>query len=197
MAHIMTGLVAEGDPRHVQLDDSTHALKTLHYAHAEAHDGKVFSAMVSTADIGALTTPNDTIHLNWTVGAGPNMHLIWIAACGGAGQLLGTVNPTGGMATPEGALVPFNHRIGSSKISATPLIYYNATAPTGGIVGRDEYFGVTNVAGKTVESGGSRGAHERILSPGTTISLQLICTANVFGTLEIIWYEHTDKETIT
>jgi len=193
----MTALVSEGNPRQLQCDDSTHALKFTDYEHAEAHDGKMFSAMISTADMGALTTPNDTLHLNWTVGAGPNMHLLWIAACGGAGRMLGTVNPTGGLATPEGSIVPFNHRVGSSNVSATSLIYYNATAPTGGSVGRDEYFGVTNVAGKTVESGGSRGAHERILTPGTVISLQLICTANVFGTLEIIWYEHTDKETIS
>ena len=196
MSDSMKALVSEGNFREVRCDPSTHALTFIDYPHYEAHSGKMFSVMYSVADIGAETTPNETIQLSLTVPeSDARMHMLWFASVGGAGRLLVTRNPTGGLENPSAVIVPANHKEDSGNVSILSTVALNATVPTGGSVPRDEYFGITGVGGR-LSAGESRGVFERILNPGDVLSLQLICSENVYGVLELTWYEHTDKETI-
>jgi hypothetical protein len=192
MAHNLKALVAPGLIRDLYCDPSTHSLITVDEAHSHLQEGKAFTVSISSPDMGALTTPDDTLHLHFTVpNVAERMHLVWHVHCSAAAQFLATVNPTGGLLTPEGSIVPRNHRMDVSTVSNLSLVYYNATAPTGGDAARNEYFGNRTAGGER------RGESEVILKPNDVISVQLICaTQGAAGTIMLHWYEHADKETL-
>jgi len=79
-----------------------------------------------------------------------------------------------------------------ANVSEIATVSYNAIAPTGGTTILTEYFGLTGLGGR-LDAGESRSTHERILAPGDKMSFMLTCTEAVYGSLELIWYEHTDK----
>jgi hypothetical protein len=192
MADTMKALVSEGNFAEIICDPSTHGLITVDEAHSHLQEGKAFTVALSSPDMGALTTPDDTLHLHFTVpDVAERMHLVWHVHCSAAAQFLATINPTGGLSTPEGSIVPRNHRMESTNVSNLSFVYYNASAPTGGTVVRNEYFGQRTAGGER------RGESEVVLKPTDVISVQLISsTAGASGTIQLHWYEHAPKETI-
>ena len=187
--------------RDVVSDLATNAIAGVDYVHHEIHAGSHFTAMWSVADIGAATTPNDTISLTFTTPDTTKWgHMVFrFNAVGGA---LCTVREGGsGGVSPTGAVTCFNNNRNSTTTSGlldlsstAGQISYDATLDTGGSLIVNEYIaGATtnqNMAGGGAESGGR---FEWVLKQNTRYQVSIVSTATVSASIILHWYEHTNK----
>jgi hypothetical protein len=91
------------------------------------------------------------------------------------------------------ALAEINRNRNSSNEAGVAV----ARAPTNGSDGSTTIFsirtGATGVASKTVASGGARGQNEFILKQNTKYVVAVTTYAAVQVSLDLNWYEHTNK----
>jgi hypothetical protein len=175
--------------RPCRIDEATHALLGIDYAHHELHDGNMYSVAYSVANIGQQTTPADVISLDFTAPDTTKWcHAIGAAVCGGSARVVLMEAPTGGAADPTGQITPLNRNRNSSNTSGIAVFNYDSTVGTGGTVLLDEYIGSGVKAGGDV-----RAEHEWILKQNTKYSLWIFSTSGVAASLKIHWYEHTNK----
>ena len=165
-------------------------------AHKKSHEGKRWYVIYSVADLGAMTTPNDTITLSWKTPLKEKgeMHLEF-SAKGTAGWRIRLIEaPTGGVASPTGTLNILNHKTSitekSEVLDATGVtkgvVSYDATLATGGITLWDEY--LEGSAGPLGNAASGGGRNELELTPDTVYQLSLFGTDNNPGTVIIDWY---------
>ncbi len=109
---------------------------------------------------------------------------------------------TGGGATPTGIITAYNSNRNSASTSSivnvegTPAagsVSYDATLVTGGTSLVDVFIGADG-QGNTFVAGSNRGTQEWVLKQNTQYQISILETDNVPGTLQMAWYEHTDKE---
>jgi hypothetical protein len=81
-----------------------------------------------------------------------------------------------------------NKNRNSSNTSGIATVSYDGTAATGGTLLLQEYLSDQRQSG-----GENRGQDEWILKQNTTYAVSLFGTANSPATLELHWYEHTNK----
>lgn len=176
-------------------DKETEAVGTISIAHKKSHEGKSFYVIYSVASLGAMTTPDDMITIDFTT---PEKILeephFTFSVKGTAEWRVRLIEaPTGGAASPTGTLEILNHNRYSGKTSevmagTTPgYVNYDSTLATGGKTLWDEY--LEGSAGPQVggTSGGAR--NELELKPATKYQLSLYGTDTNPATIMIDWYD--------
>ena len=142
MAHISGIELYTGGPQGsmpIRADETTATIQTIDYAHHEIHAGDHYTAMHTVADIGAATTPNDTITMTFTT---PNTtkwsHMTLLFNCVGGALCKLREGGTGG-ASPTGTVTCFNNNRNSTNTSGllsidgvAGVISYDAGLDTGG-----------------------------------------------------------------
>lgn len=182
--------------REYYVDAATNSATGIDYAHHEAHEGKRFYVQYSVPSLGAMT--GDIITLTFTTPNSAEWDHFVFTATGSSGWRVRLIEaPSGGAATPTGALPILNKNGNSSNTSLTTdgttagQVSYNATLATGGITRWDDYIqgSTTGVSG----SGNSGKRDELILKQDTQFQLSIYGTDTEAATLYIDWYEHTNK----
>jgi hypothetical protein len=169
------------------MDSITHTMQVINYAHHEIHAGSSFTV--------ADTVAADTTTVKWQVTT-PNTtkyaHLIFELTCTGEATFL----VTEGSDRDDGiALTEVNRRRVGTPTVATTVVTRTPTGGTtdGAIILFSMRNGITNVAGKSIEGSTARGTNEWILAPNTKYVISITTYADVFATMIVDWYEHTDK----
>jgi hypothetical protein len=180
----------------VTVDDSTHAITTVDYAHHEVHSGSFFAAFHSAGSKNDGTTIN--IYFK-TPNTTKYIHSLVQYSASGAAYCRIREAPTVTANTGTNAIDIYNHNRTSTKAST---VYDNATSPAAGKYGKD----VTVTAGGTVIyedysgsarsfAAASRSNDEFILSPNTAYVFEVESdAAGLVLDLMVSWYEHTNKE---
>jgi len=195
---IRGGISGSDDTRGIRADTSTWALETIAVDHYEVHSGSRFYVVYSVASLGAMTTPDDMITLDWTT---PNS-TVWdhftFSGHGTAGWRLRLIEaPSGGAASPTGTLSILNYNRNSTKTASTTngttaaLVNYDSTLATGGITLWDKYLEGSSGPMSSGTSSGSR--NEFVLKQNTKYQLSLYGADTDPATIMIDWYEHTNK----
>ena len=179
------GLISDTVSRVIRLDPSTHAIKTIEYEHSEIHSGSswVCTDVVNvdtTSQTWLISTPNTTAYC----------HMIFSASCTGEMQFAVTEGATSTSSTVVWAA---NRNRTATPASSTTVVYRGAT---GGHNGNTTIFTKrAGASGKfTSATGDSRGTNEFILNSNTYYVVTTTTYANVYVTLELQWYEHTDLD---
>lgn len=198
--NIIQGRDSTGVARDLGIDLTTHMLGMMDYPHKEIHGGSSFYVMYSVVSLGAMTTPDDMISLDFTTPNTTKWGHFQFAAKGTAGwRVKLTEAPSGGAASPTGQLTIINKNRNSSNQSVftdgstANQVNYDSTEATGGTDLWDEYLhgdsGIL-IAGSAV----SGGRDEIILKQNTKYQLNLFGTDANPATLYMSWYENTNKE---
>jgi len=168
-----------------KIDKSTHAQLTVAYPHHELHDGNAYLNCVSGVQNagGELNIGFDTANgSTWT-------HIIPNSRASSEARF---IIWEGATLSGDTVLTPMNRNRNSNNTSINSLLLnptVSGTSPTSGIVICAKHFG----AGRTV-GGEERGVVEFVLKSGTTYLLSTISeAANNDLSMNINWYEHTDK----
>ncbi len=181
-----------------KLDKSTGATTTITYPHHEAHAGSRYRIVYSVVDLGDMTTPTDMITLTFvTPDTTKWCHMTFAAAASADSRVRLIEAATGGQASATGTKPIYNVNRNSPKTSSliaysdsnTAVMSYDATLATGGNTLYDRYI----EGDRRVGSGdlGDRG--EEILKQNTWYQLSIEGNNSDPATLEIDFYEHTDK----
>lgn len=186
-----------GDETIIPLDSVSGAAISIDFQHHELHEGDSFSVIYSVVDLGAMTTPNDMITLDFTTPNTTKWGHFLFSASGSADWRVRLIEaPSGGAATPTGQFTILNKNRNSATTStfigsAAGNVNYDATLATGGTTLWDQYLEGSGgpMAGGT--SGGSR--NERILKQNTKYQVSLFGADANPATLQITWYEHTSR----
>lgn len=181
-------------------DRTTNATNIIDYPHHEIHSGSRFYVRYSVADLGALTTPNDAITLDFTTPDTAKWGHFQFEAVGSGGWQVRLVEaPTGGAVTPTGQLPILNHDRNSLNESTftdgatAGQVNYDSTLATGGVVLWEDYLpGANTNQNKSGDATGSR--DELILKQNTKYQFSIYGTDNLPASLHIDWYEHTNKD---
>ena len=187
--------------RNVGIDLITRALQVIDYAHHEIHAGSHYTAIYGVADIGAATTPNDTITLTFTTPDSTKWAhmMVEFEAVGGALCRIREGGSGGGSAT--GTITCKNNDRNSSNtsglldIEGTPTagqMSYDAGLDTGGTLLVDEYISGAST-NQNKAGGGGGGRNEWILKQNTRYQISIYSTATVAASIVLHWYEHTNK----
>ena len=181
------------------VDNSTYARTIIDYVHHEIHGGSGFYVMYSVASLGAMTTPDDMITLDWTT---PNTakwgHFVFSVSGSADWRVRLIEAPSGGAASPTGQLAILNHNRNSAVASTftdgsvAAQVNYDSTLATGGIALWDQY--LEGSGGPQAGGSGSAKRNEIVLKQNTKYQLSLFGTDTNPATMLIDWYEHTDKE---
>lgn len=180
-------------------DVTTDSVTIVNHPHHEIHQGDHFFLLYSVVDLGAMGSPDDMITLTWQTSNTAKWGHFTFRTIGSPDWRLRLIEaPTGGISTPTGTLDILNSNRNSPKISTfkdlsgvVGKVSYDATLATGGITLWDEF--ITGSSGPM--SGGLVGGHdeELILMQNTIYQLSIFGTDTDPATLEIGWYEHTNK----
>ena len=202
MTYVRTISGVEYDSNNNGVDASTSVLMNIPYDHHEVHSGSMFYVLYSVASLGAMTTPDDMITLNWkTPDTTEWGHFQFFATATAGGRIRLIEAPTGGAASATGTFTILNKNRNSVHTSTftdtegSPTanqVSYDATLATGGTTLWDQYLeGPTTGLGVTARVSSSR--DEIMLKQNTQYQLSLYGTATNGATLYMVWYEHTDK----
>ena len=131
-----------------QNDKSTDTQKTLSHVQQGIHCGDNYFILYSVVDLGAMAAPDDTITLTFTTPNTVNWGHFVFRVIGSPDWRVRLIEaPTGGGASPTGALEIFNsNRNSDNKSSFKDLsgvvnqVSYDATLATGGKTLWDEYW---------------------------------------------------------
>lgn len=201
-ARVLWGKDSSGAYLEIGATDSVagNALPTISkdYAHHEIEKGKAFYVMYSVASLGAMTTPDDMITLDFTTPDTTKWGHFTFAVKGSAGWRVRLIEaPTGGAATPTGQFSILNHNRNSAIASTftdgstADQVNYDSTLATGGTTLWDEY--MEGSGGPQSGGTGSGARDEIVLKQNTKYQASIYGTDASAATLYINWYEHTDN----
>ena len=186
--NLFRGKISDTVSRPVRVDSSTHALNTIEYEHHEIHSGSSYTVsdvqnVGTTTLLWMITTPAGTKYT----------HIIPSVEC--SGEFL-VVETEGSDYTAGTALAVINrNRVGTPSVAGTIVTRAPVAGTTlGATTLRTERVGATSVAGKTISAGASRGSSEFVLKPATKYIISITTFADVYVTLRLDWYEHTNKD---
>lgn len=185
-------------PPEGKVDPYTESLITVDYAHHEIHDGMHFYVQYSVLDLGAMTTPNDTITLTFTTPNTTRWGNFTFFAKGSAGWRVRLIEaPTGGATGPTEQLTIKNKNRNSANTStmtapvggSANTVDYDSTLATGGTTLWDEYL---EGSGGPQAGGTSDGSdrNELVLKQNTKYQLSIFGTDANPAVLYMAWYEH-------
>ena len=167
-------------------DGITTALKTISYEHHEIHGGSSFVVsdvqnVDSTTMKWQVTTPDSTSY----------GHMLFNVDCTGEMYMLIT---EGSDRTDGTALSEVNRRRVGTPDAATVIVTRTPTdgATDGATTILATRSGSTGVASKTISAGGARGENEFILKPNTKYVIAITTYANIYVSLQLDWYEHSE-----
>jgi len=179
------------------IDEISGAINTVDYSHHEIHEGDAYDIIYSVASLGAMTSPDDTITLTFKTSNTTEWIHFTFAVFGTSGWLVKLVEaPTGGAASPTGALPIYNKNRNSSNTSTVSdgttsgQVSYDATLATGGITLWNQY--LEGSSGPKSAGASANARNEIVLKQNTTYQLSLYGTATDPATLIMDWYEHTN-----
>jgi len=197
-AGTIRGRIGDLSTTELRADSTTHALYTIDYAHHEIHSGSSFYVMYSVASLGAMTTPDDMITIDFTTPDTTKWAHLVFSANGASGWRVRLIEaPTSGAASPTGTLAILNHNRNSTKTSTITngttagLVNYDSTLAVGGVTLWDQY--IEGAAGPRAGGTSSGDRNERILKQNTKYQLSLYGTDASTATLKMDWYEHTNR----
>lgn len=182
----------------IGIDESTYAKNVITYPHHELHSGSAYAAHVIDSDMDksneiniCFTTPNTKKYLH--VMAFPVSSVFAeFKICKGA-----TVTATTGTdlsAYNRNHNKPDASGILSTKDGTTTKFTYNATVAADGTIRHTEMLGSSK---QGAGSGSSRGCGEYVLAPNIKYAFRIVGNGvsndNGVASLELSWYEHTDK----
>ena len=168
------------------VDKMTNVITTIEYEHHEVHAGSSFHcsdvvACNTTTVKWLITTPNTAKYAHMTFGCVSTNEML-IAVTEGADR------------TGTTGLSCVNHNRNSAA-TATTTIHRGATEGTtdGATAIYSIRSGSTGSAGKAVDAGDSRALNEYILKSNTKYVVSVTTYGDAFISLELDWYEHTNK----
>jgi hypothetical protein len=168
------------------VDRMTNTIQTIEYEHHEVHAGSSFHcsdvvACNTTTVKWLVTTPNAT---KWP-------HVIFGLRATNEVTILVTEGADRDGATP---LACVNHNRNSTATATTAIHRGIADGTTDGattvLTARS---GATGQAGKAVDAGEGRSVNEYVLKQNTKYVVSATTYGDAFVTLELDWYEHTNK----
>ena len=162
------------------VDKTTRSVMTIDFAHNEAQDGSSYhcsdvQSVDTTTQKWMITTPDTT---KWA-------HMLFSVECTGEMTILVT---EGADRNGTNALDEVNHNRNSSKVAGVAVHRDVAAGTTDGATTVFTQRTGTNWASST-----ARGTNEYILAQNTKYVISVTTYAAVFVSLELDWYEHTDK----
>ena len=190
----------DGGFRSVGVDVATRSLQVIDYPHYKIHAGNAFFVMYSVADLGALTTPNDTMTLTWTTPDTTRWGHFNFIGRGTSGWRVRLIEAPSGGAGTQTEQLPILNLNRNSEVASTFIaldstageVSYDATLATGGTTLFDEYIlGATTGAASGSADTGSR--EEIMLKQNTKYQLSMFGTDNTACTLLMKWYEQISK----
>ena len=177
----------DGEQDEIRIDASTNSIQTIEYEHHEIHAGSSFVC----SDLRNVSTT--TFKWQVTTPAGTKYaHMVFDLDC--TGEMLVLVTE-GSNKTDGTALVAINRNRVGTPTAATVIVTHTPTAgdTDGTTILINHRSGATGVGSKTIASGGMRGGNEFVLKPSTKYVISVTTYADVWVSLDIDWYEHTDK----
>jgi hypothetical protein len=169
----------------IRIDSATNTIQTIEYEHHEVHAGSSFHCsdvqnVNATTKYWMITTPNTT---KWA-------HMMFDVTA--TGEMSVTVTE-GADRTGTTALTCVNHDR-NSDTTGTLVIHrdYSSGTTNGAVILFTERAGATGVAGRPVSTGEGKHSREYILKQNTKYILAITTYADVFVSLELDWYEHTN-----
>jgi len=201
------GLISDTVSRHVRIDSATHAMETIEYEHHEIHSGSSFhchfeNLTTNTGEMSAIAfnCPATTKWVHVTVAASvTSITRLYIAEAPSIdvdeGTQLTIYNRNRNSATASTVL----------SIETTPVVNkatsYNETQAAGANITMTVTLDSTVIggAGATPAQAGvggmARASQEWVLDQGVQYAFvaETLSDDDNYHTLEINWYEHTDK----
>ena len=177
---------SSGNNANVRIDASTSSLQIIEYEHHEIHSGSSFVCsdlqnVDTTTFKWQVTTPDSTKYA----------HMVFDIDC--TGEML-VVITEGSDRTDGTALAEINRNRVGTPTSATVIVTHTPTGGTtdGATTIMNHRSGATGVGSKTIAAGGARGGNEFVLKPNTKYVIAVTTYADVWVSLDLDWYEHTD-----
>ena len=186
----------------VRIDASSGSLLEINNEHGKVHAGEHYNVQYSVASLGVATTPNDMMTLTWTTpDTAKWLHMIVAAVSSSGARFRLIEGGSGGGTGPTGIITAYNSNRNSDNTSgiinaeSTPAagsVSYDATLVTGGKSLVDVFIGADG-QGNTFVAGSDRGMQEWMLKQGTQYQVSILETDNVPGTLQLSWYDNTNR----
>lgn len=169
--------------RAVLLDKLSGDLEVIQHSHSELHEGNVYSASVTTSNLGGET--GDIIQIHFTTGNGSKRcHMTTKGQSSGGSLFTFSEAPTGGLVGGT-AFTPLNHKRESANTSELTNMKTNGSRATGGTQLINEYIG-QNIVNQGIST---RVEAEWLLKPNTSYAITIYDTSNVTASISINWYE--------
>jgi len=176
-----------GETDEIRIDASTNTIQTIEYEHHEVHSGSSFVCsdlqnVDTTTFKWQVTTPDTTKYA----------HMVFDIDC--TGEILVLITE-GSDRTDGTALTELNRNRVGTPTAATVIVTHTPTSGStdGATTLVNHRSGATGVGSKTVSAGSMRGSNEFVLKPNTKYVIAVTTYADVWASLDIDWYEHTDK----
>ena len=170
-----------------RMDGTTHSLQIIDYAHHEIHAGSSYTVSDTVACDTAtcqwqITTPDTTKY----------SHLVFTLTATGEATFLVT---EGSDRVDGTALTEVNRRRVGTPTAAGTIVTRTPTEGTtdGAITLFSIRNGISTIASKNIEGGQTRATNEWILKPNTKYVVSITTYTDVFVSLLLDWYEHTDR----
>jgi len=184
----LKGLISDTISRVIRVDSVTNSLQIIDYPHHEVHSGSSFVVSdVQNVDTTTfkwqITTPNTTKY----------SHMIFEVVATGEISILVTEGSNRDDGT---ALTEINRRrIGTPGVAGTIVTHTPTNGSTDGTTTIDSLrTGATDAGGRSGTPGMGRGVNEFNLKPNTKYVVAVETFADIYVTLHLDWYEHTDKD---
>jgi len=188
MKTTIMGMITGNLTRFVHLDKCTRALVGITYGHSEAHSRSSFVVSdvqnVSTTTMYWMVTVSDSLKLP---------HMLFNIECTGEMYVVITEGADRTGTTKLQARNRYRH-LGSDIPLTTVHRAYTGGTTNGAKTLFKKRTGSTGVASKTITSGSARGHNEWILAPSIKYIVSVTTYADVYVTVELDWYEHTEKD---
>lgn len=191
------GKISDTEVRDVRVDEITHTLQTIDYAHHEIHGGSTFctrhyDGTMSNGDtiIFAFKVPSGTKkpHLLIQFTANANTHVdlcegaTWTTSTGSQ-NIIADHNR-------ETANTSFLQEDTGGSFSATGNVVLNPSGFSAGTI-IDQWY---SFGEKEKQETGARGTDEWVLNNDTQYAIRLVSDEdNNMAFLKAVWYEHQDK----
>ena len=183
---ILTGRISGGKHREVWVDQATHVLSTIEYEHHEIHGGSSYTLSrpltlpVANDDEIRIATPNTT---KWA-------HMIF-SAVSDAAVTVSLYESTALTHVGGNVLTPINRNRNSTNTSGLTICHTPGGAGDGNLL----YSSTAGAGGNPAQSapGAITGRFEFILKQNTAYLLRIAGASGDVVSINLEWYEHTDK----
>lgn len=187
---VITGHTSNTNRVTARIDPSTHTMQSIGYAHHEIHNGSMYTALTFKDPV----TSGEYLAIGWNTPADPDGPLMHVVVEWAAEQEMHVTYLKGPTLTP-GAGTPItgnNHRLSMSNDSTiVSLTSYDNNGAAGGII-----FDRGDTWSNRSQTAGRRDAEEWICAPGVSYAIKGTAGANGGLLIKLMYYWHTDKETI-